>query len=103
MKVIAECALDEPGLTAQRDRAARLAREVVRAERRDGSLTFVLHDGFDRDLLGELLAVERECCPFFIFAMDEESSTLCVRVEDPQLEPALDAFAWLLQPRAVSQ
>ncbi len=49
--------------------------------------------GFDSHALDELIAVERECCPFFAFNFDQLSRHLEVAVQDPEATAALDAIA----------
>ncbi len=91
---IPSCALTEDGMRAQRDRYARLGRDTRRVERQPAALTIEFEEGFDRDALEEALAVERECCPFFRFAYDEDARRLVVTVREPEQLPALDAIAY---------
>src|ERR671935_216798 len=79
---IPTCALDEAGLVAQRDRYARLAPDVMGVEREPEALLIEFREGFDRPLLEEALAVERECCPFFVFDFDENARRLRATVRD---------------------
>ena len=69
---IPTCALDEEGTVAQRARYAQLACDVKRLERTGDAVVIEFHDRFDRETLEETLAVERACCPFFLFRFDEE-------------------------------
>jgi len=48
---------------------------------------------YDRAALDELIAVERECCPFFTFGFDEQCRRLVVGVVERDAAAALDAFA----------
>ena len=43
-----------------------------------------------------MIAVERECCPFFVFDFDERARRLEVSVRDDEHAPALDAIASIL-------
>ena len=56
---------------------------------------------FDRDLdrqtLQQALGVERECCPFFTFAFDEQSRRLRAAVTDIAHAPALGAVAYAFE------
>jgi hypothetical protein len=90
------CALDESGVVAQRDRYARLARAVQRVEREREAVLIEFRPGYDRSLLEEALAVERVCCPFFVFDLDEKRRLLRTTVRDPDQVPALDAIAQAL-------
>lgn len=67
------------------------------------SATGVAYDGdavridfdatLDRAALDELIEVERECCPFFTLAYDEDARALTVSVEDAFFRPALEHLA----------
>jgi hypothetical protein len=87
------CALDEEGMRRQGERYRRVAGDVLRRERVDGELRVELRDGFDRETLEKAIAVERECCPFFVIDLDCEKRTLTVSVEEEAHRPALDAIA----------
>jgi hypothetical protein len=77
-------------------RLRRLGPNVARFERREDRVGVEFKAGFDRELLDEALAVERECCPFFRFDFDASSRKLTVRVEAAEHRPALDALAYAL-------
>jgi hypothetical protein len=69
----------------------------VRARSRSGrTLVVEFVDGFDREVLDEMVATERECCPFFDLAFDEDSRRLTVAVREPEHEPALAAISAVL-------
>jgi hypothetical protein len=90
------CALDEDGLRSQHERyqhAGAGARLADRAQRR---LALDLDEHVDPDVVGELLAVERECCPFFELRWEPDTRRLTVSVSDAEHEPALDAIAFAL-------
>jgi len=86
------CALDRDGLEAQRQRYARLAADVQRLERRAEALVVEFREGFDRRLLDEALEVERACCPFFVFELEEGRRRLTATVQEPGQLPALGAL-----------
>jgi hypothetical protein len=91
------CALDEHDLRAQVERyrmAGKGASLVARTRRR---LTVELDQGVDEKLLGELLATERECCPFFALSWRPETRRLTFAVSDAWDEPALDGIALALE------
>ena|SRR5437870_5648835 len=92
------CALDERGLRRQRERYARLAPSVVHVRRAAQELLVEFAPSFDRATLAALIAVERECCPFFALHFDEGSRRLRVGVGDPEAAAALHALAGELSP-----
>jgi hypothetical protein len=57
------------------------------------ALTIDFQPKLDRRALQELIAVERECCPFFAFSFDERLRRLQVSVHHANEVPALDAIA----------
>ena len=88
----AACSLDSDGLPAQRARYAELAGHVTGVERSGPRLVAELDDAVDEVALGELIAVERGCCPFFRLDYDERRRRLAVSVADEDQEPALDSI-----------
>jgi F420H(2)-dependent quinone reductase len=90
---ILSCGLDEAGVREQRARYARLAPSVKRLKRELEALVLEFHEGFDRDTLDQALAVERACCPFFRFELEESERRLRTTVRDAEQLPALDAMA----------
>jgi hypothetical protein len=93
MARIPSCALDETGLREQRDRYAALAPSVSNLKKQPEALLVEFGEGFDRELLERALAVERECCPFFQFDLDESKRRLGITVAEREQLPALDAIA----------
>lgn len=89
---IAECKLDLQGLREQRERYRKLATALEGTERAPGDLTARFSTVVDEGLLAETLAIERDCCEFFRIDYDPETRVLRVRVDDPQLDPALDGL-----------
>jgi hypothetical protein len=87
------CTLDDAGVQAQQARHARLAPSVVNVERRPDTLLFGFAEDYDRRALDEMVAVERQCCPFFEFAFDEGKRELTVGVKEREMLPALEAIA----------
>jgi hypothetical protein len=90
---IPTCALDEAGMSEQRARYARLAPSVTRLQREPEAVLIEFDQAFDRQALDEALAVERECCPFFQFAFDEQRRLLRATVAEIEQLPALDVIA----------
>jgi hypothetical protein len=92
---VLQCALDADAMSAQRDRYARLAAAVTGSRRESGELLVDFDlERLDRGLLEEALAIERECCPFYVLRLD--GPRLSVRVAEPHQEPALGAIAHML-------
>ena len=93
---VPSCALSEEGMHAQRDRMRRLGASVAGFESAERHITIEFQPGFDRQLLDETVAVERECCPFFRFGFDWPMRQLTVSVDDLQHRAGLDALAYAL-------
>jgi hypothetical protein len=90
---VPSCALDKAGVREQRGRFARLAPGVASVTREPEAVLISFREGFDRDALDGALEVERQCCPFFRFELDERDRRLRVTVQDADQLPALDAIA----------
>jgi hypothetical protein len=92
----ASCALDETGLGRQleRYRAAGAGARVMHRDRR--KITIRVGDGAESTVIEELIAVERECCPFYTLEWDRLQRSLTVAVSTPDHEQALDAVAYAL-------
>jgi hypothetical protein len=96
------CTLDPGGRAAQARRYRRLARSVLRTSRMEATLVVELSEGFDRENLEELIAVERECCPFFRFSLDDRACRLEVGASSPEGVAALEVVAEGLKAGASS-
>jgi hypothetical protein len=64
---------------------------VTRCERIGDQLVVEFAAGFDRRALEDMLATEKECCPFFTFGFDDAQRRLTVGVSDAAQAPALEA------------
>jgi hypothetical protein len=95
---IPSCTLDDAGKREQRARYALLASSVARIERQPETVLIYFDHDLNRHTLQQALSVERECCPFFTFAFDEQSRRLRATVTDTNHIPALDAVADALEP-----
>ena len=93
---IDECRLDLTGHHEQRERYRRLALALESTEREPQRLTARFSSALDQSLLAETLAIERECCEFFQIDYEPAERLLTVRVDDPRLDPALDALQYAL-------
>jgi hypothetical protein len=94
------CALDETGLRAQLERYRTAGRSARLLERTPRRLVVEFDNTVDPGLIEELLAIERECCPFFTLDWHAEQRHLAVSVSAAEHEPALDAVAFALNTRA---
>lgn len=90
------CSLDHGGQGQQLARYRALAPSVVSVERPSRALVVEFGDGFDRALLEQAVAIERECCPFLGIEVGERS--LAISVERDGDAPMLDVFAEALTP-----
>jgi hypothetical protein len=87
------CALDENGLRAQLERYRKAGEGAALIARTRRELTVELDPRLDAQLVGELLATERACCPFFSLAWQPDTRRLTFSVPGPEDEPALDGIA----------
>jgi hypothetical protein len=90
---IPTCALDDAGRREQRARYAQLAATATRLDRRPEAIVVEFAEHLDRETLERTLAVERECCPFFVFEFDEPGRRLRITVREAEQVPALEAMA----------
>ena len=72
------------------------APDVERVEREPEAVSIHFCEEFDRELLDEVLAGERECCPFFLFDFDEMARRLRTTVREREQLPALEAMIYAL-------
>ena len=87
------CALDETSLQAQVARYRRAGRGARPLERTPRRLRVELAADIDSALVREIVAVERECCPFFTIGWEEHSPRhLSISVDRAEDEPVLDAI-----------
>ena len=91
---IPSCALDEAGVREQRARYAHLAPAVIGLKREVEAVSIEFREDFDRRTLDQALEVERACCPFFQFELDESSRRLRITVRERDRLDALDALAY---------
>jgi hypothetical protein len=90
------CALDETGLRLQYERYRRVGAHACLLDRSDRRLIVDLDEHVDRELVDELVATERECCPFFGLDWQRDRRRLAVSVSQAEHEPALEAIAFAL-------
>lgn len=98
------CALDEAGLRSQYERYRQAGEGARLADRTPRRLVVDLDEHVDTKVVDELLAIERECCPFFDLRWEADGRRLTVSVLHPEHETALEAIAFALNvEQAVQQ
>jgi hypothetical protein len=90
------CALDEDGLRLQLERYRSAGRGACVIEQTGQRLVVVLDERTDGELVEEVVAIERECCPFFALDWEPAQRRLTVSVSHAEHEPALGAIAFAL-------
>jgi hypothetical protein len=95
LPMVASCTLDETGLRAQYERYRKAGAGARLVDHSKRSLTVEL-DAVSSDLVEEIVAVERECCPFFDLRWQPGLRRLTVSVGADEHEPALGAILFAL-------
>jgi hypothetical protein len=90
------CALDDADLRLQLERYRRVGRGARQLERTPRRLVVELDEKVDGELVGEAIAIEQECCPFFELDWDPDRRRLRVEVSAEEHAPALEAIAFAL-------
>jgi hypothetical protein len=90
------CALDEAGLRLQHEHYRQVGADARLVDRSPRRLVVDLDQRVDVPLVDRLLAVERECCPFFELSWGPDLRRLTVSVSQVEHEPALDAIVFAL-------
>jgi len=80
------CSLDAAGLAERiRDFRALAASQLIRAQRtHDGGRILFRNSDGAADRIGELFALEKECCSFFDFIVELVDDTIRVTVKAPE-------------------
>jgi hypothetical protein len=94
LPMLPACTLDQAGSRRQLDRYRAAGQGASLIERTRRRLTLELGREVDRQLVEELLATERECCPFFDVTWDRHQRRLTFAVSDAEHEPALGAISF---------
>jgi len=97
------CALDEAGLRRQLERYRRAGRGATLVDRTARILTVDLDRRVEAGLVEDMIATERECCPFFDLRWEPDRRRLTISVSQPEHQPALDAIAFALALGAPAQ
>jgi SAM-dependent methyltransferase len=92
----AGCSLSEHGLRDQLARYKSLGARGRLIERANDRLAIEIPRGVDAGEIEDLMAVERDCCPFFELTWDPSERLLRISVGEQEHEPALDAIATAL-------
>jgi hypothetical protein len=96
LPIAPSCTLDAPGLSAQRERYRAAGAGATVLERGPQALVIELASGVPTELVDELVAVERECCPFFSIDWRPDARRFSIAVERREYAPALDGIAFAL-------
>ena len=90
------CTLDAEGGIAQAERYRRVGAGAELLASEPLAIVARLTESVDPKLVEELVAIERDCCPFFEIGWDEADRTLSFAVTKAEDGPALDAIAYAL-------
>lgn len=90
------CSLDAAGLEAQGARYRRAGDGALMVAREFRRFEVVVGPDADAGEVAELVAVERECCPFFEIGWEPAERRLSFGVERDEDAPALDAIIYAL-------
>jgi hypothetical protein len=97
------CALDEEGLRSQIERYRQAGQGASLIDKTRRRLVVDVDECVDNQLIDELIAIERECCPFFALVWESDRRRLTVSASRVEHEPALDAIAFALDLKAPGQ
>jgi hypothetical protein len=90
---IPQCTIRPDQATPQAERWHELARTAVAIDRSAQSLTLSFGSDVPVDTIERVIAVESECCPFFVMTYDANARVLSLSVDEREHAPALDAIA----------
>jgi hypothetical protein len=94
--MISSCALDETELGQQLERYRRIGEGARIVEHHRQTLVIEVDPNVEPELIGEAIAVERQCCPYFALDWEAGRRRLAVSVSTAAQQPALDAIAFAL-------
>ena len=89
-------------MARQGARYAQLAGDVAEAAREPRRLAVTFSEGYDRALLDEAIAIERECCPFFAISLDHDARRLVIEMAEGEDTLLLDGITSALAPSAAA-
>lgn len=90
----ASCSLDAEGAEAQGERYRRIGIGAELVESAPREIVVRLDEDVNGNEVEKLIAVERECCPFFEISWDEPERRLAFGVAKDEDGLALDAIAY---------
>jgi hypothetical protein len=90
------CALDETGLRLQLQRYRSVGEGASVIEQTGLRLSITLDSRVDRALVDDLLATERECCPFLTLKWEPAELRLTFVAPGAEQEPALNGISLAL-------
>src|SRR5208282_5717053 len=102
MQAPAKCTLERDGLARQRERYRQAGLRAFVLERSARLLVIQLDERVDAAQVDEIVAIERECCPFFALEWDRETRRFSASVSGAQDEPALAALCFAFGLRAAA-
>ena len=92
-----DCSLDAKGLETQLERYRRIGEGAELIDTAARGFAVRLRPGVPASDVEKLIAVERECCPFFDITWDPPQRRLAFVVPTEEDGPALDAIAHALE------
>lgn len=90
------CSLDRPSLERQLARYRAVGDDATLLERRRDRITITVGPSTPEPTIEQLIATERECCPFYELDYDRHRRSLVIGVSQAEHEPALAAIAYAL-------
>jgi hypothetical protein len=91
--MLPSCTLDADGRESQTARYRTVARAMTGVRREHDAVLVDFSARLDPAVLDEIVATERECCPWLRFEFDRIARQLAVSVTDTAMLPALEAIA----------
>ena len=98
----AGCALDDGSLVAQLDRYRRLGTTAISITHRELQLVVRFDADADLELLRETIAIERQCCSFFMLDYDASDRRLSITVDNSDRLDALRALLSALRGSGIA-
>lgn len=89
---IPSCALQGEARRLQKARYQQVAGAITAVAREPHAVRVEFEDSVDTTIMRELIAAERDCCPFLNLDWDSRTRQLSVTVTSQPMLPALDAI-----------
>jgi hypothetical protein len=90
------CSLDREGLERQLERYRAVGAAATIVHRRPDRITMTVGSATPDTTIEQLVAIERECCPFYELDYDPAERKFSIGVSRSEYEPALAAIAHAL-------